>query len=104
MPVYDAESMNITARTVDRIADDFRASQAEIRGVEGTSPFGDVEDPGKTDTVSGTLASFTRGMQGEFESAANLASAASTALRDAVRAMTEADAVAADDLTLRDVR
>ncbi|MEU6645939.1 hypothetical protein ABZ863_25790 [Saccharomonospora sp. NPDC046836] len=103
MPVYDAESMNITAGMVDRIAEDFRTSKAQLKGVEGESPFGDVEDPENPDQASGTLGSFTTGMQSEFETAAGLMTAASTALRDAVRAMTEADAVAADNLTVRDL-
>ncbi|NIJ14928.1 hypothetical protein FHU38_005336 [Saccharomonospora amisosensis] len=104
MPVYDAESMNITAGQVDRIAEDFRRSKAAMRGVEGVSPFGEVEDPDNPEQVSATLHSFTTGMRAEFDAAASLVSAAGTALRDAVRAMTETDTVAADNLTLRDVR
>ncbi|MFF5985612.1 hypothetical protein [Prauserella flavalba] len=103
MPVYDAESMNITAGSLDRLAEEFRSSKAKMKGVEGESPFGDVEDPENPDKVSGTLGSFTSGMQSEFETAAGLMTAASTALRDAVAAMGEADATAADNLTVREV-
>lgn len=107
MPVYDAESMNITADGVDRIAEDFRTSKGKLKGLagrEGPSPFGEVEDPDDPDQVAGTLGSFTTGMQDEFEAAAGLMSAAGSALREAVRTMKETDAVAADNLTMREVR
>lgn len=103
VPVYDAESMNLTAARLDRIAEDFRTSKDAMRGVEGESPFGDVQEQDDPESVSGTLGSFTTGMREEFETAAGLLSAASTALRDAVRAMSETDRVAADDLTPRDM-
>lgn len=103
VPVYDAESMNITAGRIDRVAEDFRRSKAAMRGVEGESPFGDVEDADNPEQVSATLHSFTTGMRAEFEAAASLASAAGAAVRDAVRAMTETDTVAAENLTLRDM-
>lgn len=101
MPVYDAESMNITATRIDRIAEDFRTSKEAIRGVEGESPFGEVEERDSPEPASGTLDSFTTGMRAEFETAAGLLAAAGTALRDAVRAMSETDAAAAADLTPR---
>lgn len=91
--------MNITAGALDRLAEDIRASKAGLKGLAGENPFGDVEDPGNPDPVSGTLGSFTQGMHDEFDTAASLMSAASGALRDAVAAMTETDAVAADNLT-----
>ncbi|CAM3081550.1 hypothetical protein SAXI111661_17400 [Saccharomonospora xinjiangensis] len=103
MPVYDAESMTITAQRVDRIAEDFRASMDKLKGIEGESPFGDVEDPDNPDKVAGTVGAFTDGMRSEFDAAAGRVSAASSALRDAVGAMSEADAVAADNLTARDL-
>lgn len=102
MPVYDADSMILTAGKVDQLAEDFRASKAKMKGVEGESPFGEVEDEDDPDRVDGALGSFTSGMQDEFETAAGLMSAASTALRDAVAAMSEADQVAADNLTWRE--
>ncbi|EHR63813.1 hypothetical protein [Saccharomonospora cyanea] len=103
MPVYDAESMTITAQRVDRIAEDFRASMDKIKGIQGENPFGDVEDPDNPDPVAGTVGRFTDGMRSEFDAAASRVSAASAALRDAVGAMSEADAVAADNLTARDL-
>ncbi len=103
MPVYDAESMTITAQRVDRIAEDFRASMDKIKGIQGENPFGDVEDPDNPDPVAGTVGRFTDGMRSEFDAAAGRVSAASAALRDAVSAMSEADAVAADNLTARDL-
>ncbi|WP_307849390.1 hypothetical protein [Qaidamihabitans albus] len=108
--MYDAESMNITADGVDRIAEDFRTSKGKLKGCvgpegrAGQSPFGEVEDPDDPDQVAGTLGSFTTGMQDEFEAAAGLMSAAGSALREAVRTMKETDAVAADNLTMREVR
>lgn len=101
MPVYDAESMNLTAGKVDKLADDFRTSKGKLTGAEGESPFGEVEDPEDPDRADGAMGSFTSGMQNEFEAAAGLMTAASTAIRDAVAAMSEADATAADNLTLR---
>lgn len=102
MPVYDAESMDITARKMARIAEDFRASGASIGKAEGQNPFGDVEDPDDPDKAAGTLGSFSEGLRAEFDTAARRVSAAGAALRDAVRAMSEADAVAAENLTARD--
>ncbi|WP_298182424.1 hypothetical protein [Saccharomonospora sp.] len=103
MPVYDAESMKITAERVDRIAEDFRSSMDKLKGIQGRSPFGEVEDPDSPEKAEGTVGAFTDGMRSEFDAAARRVSAASTALRDAVNAMTEADAVAAENLTARDL-
>ncbi|EIF01054.1 hypothetical protein SacglDRAFT_04223 [Saccharomonospora glauca K62] len=103
VPVYDAESMTITARRVDRIADDFKASMEKLKGIQGENPFGEVEEPDNPEPVAGTVGKFTDGMRSEFDAAASRVSAASTALRDAVNAMSEADAVAADNLTAKDL-
>ncbi|WP_024875667.1 hypothetical protein [Saccharomonospora piscinae] len=103
MPVYDAESMTITAQRVDRVAEDFRAARKRLNGVSGESPFGDVEDPDEPDRMAGTVEAFTEGMRAEFDTAARRVGAASAALRNAVAAMSEADAVAADNLTARDL-
>jgi hypothetical protein len=103
VPIYDAESISLTAAAVDRIADDFRGARTRIQTVSGHSPFGEVEEPDDPDRVAGTLRSFTDGMRGEFDAAVNLMTAASAALRDAVRAMTETDRAAADDLIPREL-
>ncbi|PRX47480.1 hypothetical protein B0I33_10558 [Prauserella shujinwangii] len=103
MPVYDADSMNITAAGVDRIAEDFRAARDRLRGHEGENPFGEVEDRDDPEQAADAIGSFASGMRAEFDAATHLMTAASSALRDAVRAMSEADAVAADNLTLREV-
>ncbi|MFC4005493.1 hypothetical protein ACFS2C_25170 [Prauserella oleivorans] len=102
MPVYDVDSMNITAGKVDKIAEEFLAAKEKLTGVQGESPFGEVEDPENPDKAAETVGSFTAGMQNEFDKAAGLVAAASTALRDAVRAMGEADNQAAENLTLRE--
>lgn len=103
MPVYDAESMDITARRVEGIAEQFRASRENIKGIQGRSPFGEVEDPDDDDRVAGTVGTFTDDMRSEFDTAAQRVNAASTALRNAIAAMSEADAVAADNLTAKDM-
>ncbi|EHK89066.1 hypothetical protein ACWGRK_03635 [Saccharomonospora azurea] len=103
MPVYDAESMTITAQRVEQIAEDFRSSMDKLKGIQGDSPFGDVEDPDDPDRVAGTVGAFTDGMRSEFSAAASRVNAAGMALRNALGAMTEADAVAADNLTARDL-
>ncbi len=130
MPVYDAESMDVTARKIDTIAEDLGTAAQRLTGVEGANPFGDVEraaDPGASGDGTGaarpgddgatadadgavapgedaaaTLGAFTDGMRAEFDAATRRVSEAGTALRDAVRAMREADAVAADNLTMRE--
>ncbi|OLT38689.1 hypothetical protein BJF85_08245 [Saccharomonospora sp. CUA-673] len=101
MPVYDAESMRSTAGKVDGIADRVEQDQKGLRGVEGESPFGEVEDEDDPDRVDAALGSFTAGMQSEFDSARRHMQAASGALRNALQAMSEADATAADNLTMR---
>lgn len=100
VPVYDVESMQLTVSKVDQLADDFRASKGKITGPEGESPFGEVEDPDDPERADGAMTGFTTGMQNEFEAAAGLMSAASTALRDAIAAMAETDAASADHLKL----
>lgn len=101
MPVYDVESMNLTAGKVDKLADDFRSSKGKITGIEGESPFGEVEDEDNPDKADGAVGSFASGMQSEFESAAGHMTAASSAIRNAIAAMGEADQTAADNLTLK---
>jgi len=101
VPVYDADSMRSTAGTVDGIADRISKDKDELRGVEGESPFGEVEDEDDPDRVDGTLGSFTAGMQSEFDAAQQHMKAASATLRKAIEAMSEADATAADNLTMR---
>ncbi|MCP2236894.1 hypothetical protein LY41_002724 [Prauserella halophila] len=103
MPVYDAESMRSTAGKVDGIADRIVEDKAKLRGVEGESPFGEVEDEDTDDPerVDSALGSFTSGMQAEFDAAQQHMAEASGALRNAIAAMTEADEQAASNLTMR---
>ncbi|GAA1195437.1 hypothetical protein [Prauserella alba] len=101
VPVYDAESMRSTAGKVDGIADRIAEDKAKLRGVEGESPFGEVEDDDDPDRVDDALGSFTSGMQAEFDAAHQHMVEASGALRNAIAAMTEADEQAASNLTMR---
>jgi hypothetical protein len=103
VPVYDAESMTITAQRVEKIAEEFRTSMDKLKGIQGDNPFGEVEDPDNPDKVAGTVGRFTEGMRSEFSAAASRVDAAGAALRKAVEAMSEADAVAAENLTARDL-
>lgn len=103
MPVYDGESMNVTAEALERLADEVRTSRENLKGLRGQSPFGDVAGPqdpdDESDTVAGTLGSFTQGMHTEFDAAIDLISNAGGVLRDAAAAMSETDAAAAESLT-----
>lgn len=101
VPVYDAESMRSTAGKVDGIADRIIEDKAKLRGVEGESPFGEVEDEDDPDRVDNALGSFTSGMQAEFDAAQQHMAEASGALRNAIAAMSEADAQAASNLTMQ---
>ncbi|WP_007027448.1 hypothetical protein [Saccharomonospora iraqiensis] len=66
----------------------------------GARPATGPAPPGED--AAATLGAFTDGMRTEFDAATRRIAEAGTALRDAVRAMREADAVAADNLTMRE--
>lgn len=102
MPVYDPDSMNITAGSIEKLADEFGRTRERVVGVQGESPFGTVQDEKDGPGVHGALGSFTSGMQNELDAAGKHMTALGKALRDAANATTEADTAAKDAITVHE--
>ncbi|MGH9059839.1 MAG: hypothetical protein ACRDZY_10040 [Acidimicrobiales bacterium] len=99
MPVYDADSMAITARQVEKLKDEFEKSKRHLTGVddEPDSPFGTM---GGSKDVHGAVGSFKQGVHTEFDAAGKLMEATGFVLRKAAGLVEEADQVGKSDVTL----
>ena len=99
MPVYDAESMAIAARQVEKLKDEFEKSKRHLTGVddEPESPFGTM---GGSKDVHGAVGNFKQGVHTEFDAAGKLMEATGFVLRKAAGLVEETDLVGKTDLTL----
>lgn len=104
----DPDSLEHVAGQVEVIHDHFQDAKAKMTGVTGPNPFGAIrhpdEQPGEhpSDAMVNALGSYRDGMHKQFDAAAKLMRSTGGVLRVAARAMRDTDAVAADDLTVKD--
>ncbi|MFF0149270.1 hypothetical protein ATK36_3650 [Amycolatopsis sulphurea] len=103
MPVYDADSMAIAARNIEKLKDEFEKSRKQLTGVddEPDSPFGTM---GGSKDVHGAVGQFKQGVHSEFDAAGKLMEATGFILRKAAGLMAETDQVAKRDLTVHEDR
>ncbi|RZQ65255.1 hypothetical protein [Amycolatopsis suaedae] len=95
MPVYDPESMGIVAGQVERLKDEFDKTKGKVKGVEGESPFGEIE--GAEDAPNG-VSTFHNNMNAEFDAGARIMTELGTALRKAAGLIAETEQVHKDNL------
>ncbi|WP_033290053.1 hypothetical protein [Amycolatopsis jejuensis] len=101
MPVYDADSMAIAARQVEKLKDEFRKSKDKLTGMdhERESPFGGMD--GAEDAHS-AVGEFKKGVHSQFDAAGQHMDALAVAMRRAAGLMTEMDQVAKSDITVHE--
>lgn len=99
MPVYDADSMAIVARQVEKLKDEFKKSKEKLTGMdqEKETPFGGM--PGAADT-HGAVGHFKDGVHSQFDAAGQHMDALAFVMRKAAGLIAETDQVAKSDVTL----
>ncbi|KAA9161076.1 hypothetical protein FPZ12_015035 [Amycolatopsis acidicola] len=105
----DPDSLEHVAGKVEVLHDHFKDSKAKMTGVTGQNPFGEIKHP---DTRPGephpsehavqALGNFKDRMHSQFDAAADLMKSSGGALREAAKALREADNAAKDSLTVKD--
>ncbi|GAA3557879.1 hypothetical protein GCM10022222_46820 [Amycolatopsis ultiminotia] len=101
MPVYDADSMSIAARQVEKLRDEFRKSKDKVTGMddERESPFGGMD--GAQD-AHGAVGELKNGVHSQFDAAGQHMDALALAMRKAAGLIVETDQVAKSDLTVHE--
>lgn len=108
MPQSDPDSLEHVAGKVEVLHDHFKDSKAKMTGVTGQNPFGDIKHPDNrpgehpSEHAVNALGGFKDRMHGQFDAAAELMKSSGGALREAAKALREADDAAKDSITVKD--